>query len=61
MFAQQGVQVNQANSGFLMVLALTSKSDAMSQLDMSNYASNRVIDELKRIPGVGSASVFGQL
>jgi len=56
---QQGVQVNQANSGFLMVLALTSKSDAMSQLDMSNYASNRVIDELKRIPGVGDIRLFG--
>ncbi len=56
---QQGVQVNQANSGFLMVLALTSPSDSMSQLDMSNYASNRVIDELKRLPGVGDIHLFG--
>ncbi|MGE0666958.1 MAG: multidrug efflux RND transporter permease subunit [Sphingomonadales bacterium] len=56
---QQGVQVNQANSGFLMVLALTSPSDSMSQLDMSNYASNRIIDELKRLPGVGDIRLFG--
>ncbi len=56
---QQGVQVNQANSGFLMVLALTSPSNAMSQLDMSNYASNRIIDELKRVPGVGDIRLFG--
>jgi multidrug efflux pump len=56
---QQGVQVNQASNGFLMVLALTSPSNAMTQLDMSNYASNRIIDELKRLPGVGDIRLFG--
>ncbi|MEN3977001.1 efflux RND transporter permease subunit [Emcibacter sp. SYSU 3D8] len=56
---QQGVQVNQANTGFLMLIALTSPSNSMSQLDLSNYASNRIIDELKRVPGVGDIRLFG--
>jgi multidrug efflux pump len=56
---QQGVQVNQANSGFLMMIALTSPSNSMTQLALSNYASNRLIDELKRVPGVGDILLFG--
>ncbi len=56
---QQGVQVNQANSGFLMMIALTSPSNSMTQLALSNYASNRLIDELKRVPGVGDIMLFG--
>ncbi|MEN3953543.1 efflux RND transporter permease subunit [Iodidimonas sp. SYSU 1G8] len=56
---QQGVQVNQEDQGFLMVLALTSPSNEQTELEMGNYASNRLVDELKRVPGVGDIQLFG--
>ncbi|MBI1181059.1 MAG: multidrug efflux RND transporter permease subunit [Alphaproteobacteria bacterium] len=56
---QQGIQVRQASSGFLMVLALTSPGNEMSGMEMSNYASNRLMDELRRVPGVGDIRLFG--
>jgi multidrug efflux pump len=56
---QQGIQVNQEETGFLMVLALTSPDGEMSELEMGNYAANRLVDELKRLPGVGDVQLFG--
>jgi multidrug efflux pump len=31
----------------------------MNALDLGNYASTRVIDELRRVPGVGDVTLFG--
>ena len=56
---RQGVQVNAANSGFLMLVALTSKGGGTDALDLGNFASNNVIDELRRVPGVGDVRMFG--
>jgi multidrug efflux pump len=56
---RQGVQVNQASTGFLMVLALISPNNELTELEMSNYASNRLMDELRRVPGVGDIRLFG--
>jgi multidrug efflux pump len=56
---RQGVQINAANSGFLMLVALTSKTGRTSTLELGNFASNNVVDELRRVPGVGDVRLFG--
>ena len=55
---RQGVQVVKANTGFLMIVTLTSKSGAMKTLDLGNFAVTRVVDELRRVPGVGDVRSF---
>lgn len=55
---RQGVQVNKAGAGFLMIVALTSKSGATPTLELGNFAVTRVIDELRRVPGVGEIRSF---
>ncbi|WOK38027.1 multidrug efflux RND transporter permease subunit [Sphingomonas sp. C3-2] len=56
---RQGILVNEASSGFLMVVAIQSKTGATSTLDLGNFANNRVVDELRRVQGVGDIRVFG--
>ncbi|MFT6466484.1 multidrug efflux RND transporter permease subunit [Halopseudomonas sp.] len=55
---RQGVQVNQASSSFLMIVALTSKNGENSALELGNFASSQVVDELRRVPGVGDIREF---
>ncbi|MGB3797236.1 MAG: multidrug efflux RND transporter permease subunit [Alteraurantiacibacter sp.] len=56
---RQGITVRQANSGFLLIVALTSESGDLSSTDLGNIASNQVIDELRRVQGVGDVTLFG--
>jgi len=56
---RQGVTVSKKSSSMLMVLAMESDDGRYDAVDVSNYALVNVIDELKRIPGVGDAAVFG--
>jgi multidrug efflux pump len=56
---RQGIQVSQANAGFLMVVALTSPGGTRSSLDLGNYANSRIVDQLRRVPGVGNVQLFG--
>ncbi len=55
---RQGIQVNKASAGFMMIVALTSKSGAMSTLELGSFATSRVVDELRRVPGVGEIRSF---
>ncbi|MGQ0701120.1 MAG: multidrug efflux RND transporter permease subunit [Panacagrimonas sp.] len=55
---RQGVQVNQASTGFLMIVVLTSKTGATPTLELGNFASTRVLDELRRVQGVGDIRAF---
>ncbi|EMD82012.1 efflux RND transporter permease subunit [Pacificimonas flava] len=56
---RQGITVRQTSAGFLMIVALTSKSGDTSTLELSNYAANQVVDELRRVQGVGDVILFG--
>ncbi len=56
---RQGITVRQANSGFLMIVALTSESGSLSTTDLGNIASTAVVDELRRVQGVGDITLFG--
>lgn len=56
---RQGITVRQASEGFLMIVALTSASGSLDSTDLGNIASNQVIDELRRVNGVGDVMLFG--
>ncbi len=56
---RQGVTVNKRSSSILQVLALSSPGGRYDTIYISNYALINIIDELRRTPGVGDASLFG--
>jgi hydrophobe/amphiphile efflux-1 (HAE1) family protein len=53
-----GVSVTKKSSSFLLVVALTSPDNRFDQLYLSNYATINIIDNLKRIKGVGDVQNF---
>src|SRR5687768_16977722 len=55
---RQGIQVDEAQTGFLLILALTSKSGRTPMLELGHFATTRVIDELRRLEGVGNIQSF---
>ena len=56
---QMGIQITDNSSGFLMLVGLFSPDKSMSALEIGNYASNNVVNELRRVPGVGDVILFG--
>jgi len=56
----EGVTVNESVGSFLMIVTLTSSDNRYGPLFLSNYASLQVVDPLKRIPGVGQITIFGE-
>lgn len=55
---KQGVTVEEKSNSILQVVAMRSTSDQYDTVYVSNYALLNVLDEIKRIKGVGSASLF---
>jgi multidrug efflux pump len=55
---RQGIPVQEANSGFLMLVALGSKTGQTEALELGNFANARIVDELRRVEGVGNVQVF---
>ena len=55
---RQGILVRKAGSGFLLIIALTSKTGATPGLTLGNFGETRVIDEIRRVPGVGDVTSF---
>ena len=56
---RQGVTVQKALPNIMEVVTLDSPDGRYDALFVSNYATTNVIDELRRIPGVGNIQVFG--
>ena len=56
---RQGIVVRKSSSGFLMVVALIAESGDYDQVDLSDYLSSYVVDEISRTEGVGDVRVFG--
>ena len=54
---QQGVTVKKKSTSILVFAAVTSTNPAHDPVFMSNYVDLNVLDEMKRIPGVGEASI----
>ena len=55
---KQGVTVKQKSNSILQVVTMRSTSDRYDTVYVSNYALLNVLDEIKRIKGVGDASLF---
>ncbi|WP_417679474.1 multidrug efflux RND transporter permease subunit [Pseudodonghicola sp.] len=55
---QRGINVEQAGSGFLMVVSLTSTDGTLEAVDLGDYLTRNVVGELSRIEGVGSVQLF---
>ncbi|WP_274628076.1 efflux RND transporter permease subunit [Arvimicrobium flavum] len=55
----QGVNVQKRSNAILEIVTLTSPDGKYDSLYLSNYATIRLKDEIARVPGVGSVTVFG--
>jgi hydrophobe/amphiphile efflux-1 (HAE1) family protein len=58
---RQGVTTKKKSSAFLQMVSLYSPDESRDVLFLSNYATINIIDQIKRIPGVGDAYLFGGL
>src|SRR6202158_3306190 len=56
---RQGLIVNKQSSSILALVTMSASDARYDSIYLSNYALLNVIDEIKRIPGVGDASLFG--
>ena len=56
---RQGVTVAKSLPSFLQVVTLDAPDGRYDELFVSNYATVNVLDELRRIPGVGDLQIFG--
>ena len=54
-----GLVVQKRSNDILLVVMLTDKQKKYDTLYLSNYATLNVLDEIKRIKGVGDANIFG--
>jgi multidrug efflux pump len=56
----QGIRIDKANAGFLGVVALQSTSaSGPGPAELNNIVASQVLDQIQRIPGIGSANQFG--
>ena len=57
----QGVTVTKRSPAMLQIIALYSPDGRYDEVYLHNYMQVNIADELKRVPGVGDVSVFGQM
>ena len=56
---QQGVTITRARSNLLMFVNLRATQDGVTPVALGDYIARNVINEIKRVPGVGVAQLFG--
>ncbi|RKZ13163.1 hydrophobe/amphiphile efflux-1 family RND transporter [bacterium] len=56
---RQGVKVDKQSTAMVEVVSLFSPNETYDELFISNYIATRVKDQLARVNGVGSVTVFG--
>ncbi len=56
---QQGVTITRARSNLLMFVNLRATRDDITPVALGDYIARNVINEIKRVPGVGVAQLFG--
>lgn len=54
-----GLVVQKRSNDILLVVMLTDKQKKYDPLYLSNYATLNILDQIKRVKGVGDASIFG--
>ena len=55
---QVGIRIEEAGTGFLMMVAVTSTDGSLDVVGLGDYLSRNVLSEIRRIDGVGSAQLF---
>jgi hydrophobe/amphiphile efflux-1 (HAE1) family protein len=58
---RNGVTTRKQSSSLLQIVAIYSPKGSRDALFLSNYAKINIVDTLKRVPGVGDASQWGDL
>jgi multidrug efflux pump len=56
---QQGIRIAKSSAGFLGAVALRSGAGGPDQAELNNIVASRVLDQMQRIQGIGSATQFG--
>ena len=56
---QNGLGVEAADSGFLMLVGLRSTDGRLDEVALSDYMARNIVEELRRIDGVGRVQLFG--
>ncbi len=56
---QNGLQVESASSGFLMMVGMTSPDGRFDEVALNDYMARNIVQELRRIDGVGRVQLFG--
>ncbi|OYT92240.1 MAG: multidrug efflux RND transporter permease subunit [Burkholderiales bacterium PBB3] len=56
---QNGLTVESAASGFLMIVGLTSDGGRFDETQLSDYMVRNIVEELRRVEGVGKVQMFG--
>jgi multidrug efflux pump len=57
---RRGISVKKKSPNVLMIVNLFSKDGSRTSLELSNYATIQIRDELSRLPGVGDITYLGQ-
>lgn len=53
-----GIQITDNSAGFLEVLSIQSKTGKTPALELGDFASTKIVNEIRRVPGVGNAQLF---
>ena len=56
---QQGLQVEKVSTGFLMLVTLTAEDDTLDEVALSDFLARNVMNEIRRLQGVGKAQLYG--
>jgi multidrug efflux pump len=57
---RRGISVKKKSPNVLMIVNLSSADKSRTDLELSNYATIQIRDELSRLPGVGDVTYLGQ-
>ncbi|HKS14053.1 MAG TPA: efflux RND transporter permease subunit [Pseudomonas sp.] len=56
---QQGLQVEKVSTGFLMLVTLTADDGSLDETALSDFLARNVMNEIRRLKGVGKAQLYG--
>ncbi|MFV7437779.1 multidrug efflux RND transporter permease subunit [Pseudomonas vlassakiae] len=56
---QQGLQVEKVSTGFLLLGTLTSEDGSLDETALSDILARNVMNEIRRLKGVGKAQLYG--
>ncbi|MDU9392099.1 efflux RND transporter permease subunit [Pseudomonas sp. zfem002] len=56
---QQGLQVEKVSTGFLLLVTLSSEDPRLDETALSDFLARNVMNEIRRLSGVGKAQLYG--